>query len=121
VKEQDTTVGDERGGGVWRGIDWLYNCTYTVGVSFEWDSAKALANRKKHGIDFADAVSALEDESALTMEDVGSYGERRWISVGMDGLGRLLVVVFTWRGDTVRLISARPATANERRAYEAEA
>ena len=97
-------MGSGIAGSILRRIDSLYNCTYTVGVSFEWDSAKAWANRKKHGVEFSDAVSALEDESALTMEDVGSYGERRWISLGMDGLGRLLVVVFTWRGDTIRLI-----------------
>ena len=46
-------------------------------MSFEWDPAKATSNLRKHGIDFADAVSALEDESALTMEDALSEGERR--------------------------------------------
>jgi uncharacterized DUF497 family protein len=87
-------------------------------VSFEWDPAKARTNLRKHGIDFADAVSALEDESALTIEDPFSESEPRWITLGLDALGRVLVVVYTWRGDSVRLISARPATAGERRQYE---
>jgi len=55
------------------------------------------------------------------MEDALSEGERRWITQGMDALGRLLVVVYSWRGDSIRLISARAATARERKQYEAEA
>lgn len=74
-------------------------------MSFEWDSAKAKANLRKHGIDFADAVAALEDEASLTIEDASADGERRWITTGMDALGRVLVVVYTWRGDAIRLIS----------------
>ena len=62
-------------------------------VSFEWNAAKANANLRKHGIDFADAATALEDESALTMGDAFSAEEERWITLGMDALGRLLVVV----------------------------
>jgi uncharacterized DUF497 family protein len=90
-------------------------------VSFEWDSAKAGTNLRKHGVDFADAVAALEDEAALTLEDASADGERRWITLGMDALGRVLIVIYTWRGDTIRLISARRATAHERKQYEAEA
>jgi uncharacterized DUF497 family protein len=86
-------------------------------VSFEWDRAKAKSNLAKHGVDFADAVSALEDEAALTIEDPASAGERRWVTLGMDLLGRILVVVYTWRGDRIRVISARQATAQERRQY----
>lgn len=87
-------------------------------VDCEWDPAKAKANLTKHGIHFADAVSALEDDSALTIRDPYSEDEERWITIGMDALGRLLVVVYTWRGERVRLISARQATAQERRQYE---
>jgi len=87
VKEQDTTAGGGMAGVFLRRIDSLYNCTYTVGVSFEWDSTKASANRKKHGVEFSDAVSALEDESALTMEDVGSYGESDGFRWGWTGSG----------------------------------
>ena len=87
-------------------------------VSFEWNAAKANANLRKNGIDFADAATALEDESALTMQDAFSAEEERWITLGMDALGRLLVVVYTWRGDQIRLISARQATPREWRQYE---
>jgi hypothetical protein len=87
-------------------------------VRYEWDPAKARLNLKKHGIDFADAVSVLEHDLALTMRDAFTQHEERWITVGMDALGRLLVVVYTWRGGRIRLISARPAAARERRQYE---
>lgn len=84
----------------------------------EWNPAKARANVSKHKVHFGDAVSALEDESALTIRDPYSTDEERWITIGMDALGRVLVVVYTWRGERVRLISARLATPNERRQYE---
>ena len=93
----------------------VYNCTY---VHVEWDPAKARLNARKHGILFADAVAVLEDERALTMCDPFSGDEERWITLGMDTFGRVLVVVYTWRGKRVRLISARKATARERRRYE---
>ena len=87
-------------------------------MGYEWDPAKARQNLRKHGVDFADAVPVLEDEAALTIRDPFSEQEQRWITLGMDALGRLLVVVYTWRGDRIRLISARPATPRERRQYE---
>ena len=87
-------------------------------MGYEWDPAKARQNLRKHGVDFADAVTVLEDEAALSIRDPFSEQEPRWITLGMDALGRLLVVVYTWRGDRIRLISARPATPRERRQYE---
>ena len=96
----------------------VYECTYNETVDCEWDPAKARANLAKHGIHFPDAVSALEDEQALTIRDSSSTEEERWITLGMDALGRILVVVYTWRGEHLRLISARPATPRERRQYE---
>ncbi|HLN03988.1 MAG TPA: BrnT family toxin [Bryobacteraceae bacterium] len=84
----------------------------------EWDPAKARANFTKHGVRFADAVTALEDDSALTMSDLSSVDEERWVTMGLDASGRLLVVVYTWRGERVRLISAREATPRERSQYE---
>jgi hypothetical protein len=81
----------------------------------EWDAEKAAANLRKHRVDFADAETALRDEMAMTMPD--DEGER-FVTLGMDALGRLLVVVYEWRDDDVRLISARKASRAERRQYE---
>ena len=87
-------------------------------MGFEWDSGKAARNLAKHGVCFADAVAVLEDDLALTIRDSYFENEVRWITIGTDILGRLLVVVYTWRGEGIRLISARPATPRERRQYE---
>ena len=58
----------------------------------------------------------LEDEHAVTLPD-DAYGEERWVTIGIDGLARVLAVVYAWRGATIRIISARPATHKERRQY----
>ena len=92
-------------------------CIY-LSVGYEWDPAKARANFEKHRILFADAVTTLEDDLALTVRDPFSEDEDRWITLGKDAAGRLLVVVYTWRGDRVRLISARLATPREKSQYE---
>jgi uncharacterized DUF497 family protein len=86
-------------------------------MSIEWDTRKAAANLQKHGIDFADAATVLEDERGVTVPDELSLDEARYLTVGMDALGRVLVVAYTWRTDTLRLISARRATPRERRQY----
>jgi uncharacterized protein len=86
-------------------------------MSIEWDSRKAAANLQKHGIDFADAATVLEDERAVTVLDERIPDEARYLTVGMDALGRILVVAYTWRAETLRLISARRATPRERRQY----
>jgi len=87
-------------------------------VEYEWDEEKAVANLRKHGVDFADAALVLEDEHALTMGDLYSEDEDRFVTTGRDSEERLLVVVYTWRGERIRLISAREATRRERREYE---
>ena len=94
----------------------MYERTYTTGV-VGWDPDKADANLEKHGIDFADAATVLSDELALTRPD-DDPDEERFLTLGIDALGRLLVVVYTWRDDEVRLISARRATPSERKQYE---
>jgi uncharacterized DUF497 family protein len=86
-------------------------------MDFEWDAQKARMNVRKHGIQFADAVHVLEDDNALTTSEHASDGEERWITLGVDALGRILVVVYTWRKTRVRIISARPATPGERDRY----
>jgi uncharacterized DUF497 family protein len=79
-------------------------------------SQKAASNARKQGIPFADAVSVLEDDHAITLRD-GAYGEEQWVTIAMDAFGRVLVVVYTWRGDSIRIISARAATQGEFRQY----
>jgi uncharacterized protein len=86
-------------------------------MTYQWDKDKAAANLRKHGIDFADAVSVFSDDLAITTPDE-RFDEERFITVGLDGFGRVLVVVYTWRAQKIRLISARPATRQERRQYE---
>jgi len=85
-------------------------------MRYQWDRDKAERNLNKHGIYFSDAVSVLSDDLALTIEDESSE-ERRWVTLGRDLFGRLLVVVYSWRGDEIRIISARKASAKERRQY----
>ena len=75
-------------------------------------------NLELHGVDFADAVIALEDELGLVRDDPDSEGEERFVSIGMDAYGRILVTVFTHRVDRIRLISSRKATRLERHRYE---
>lgn len=89
-------------------------------MSYVWHPDKAANNLKKHGVEFADAVGVLEDELALLREDVAAYEEERFIAVGLDYLGRLLTVIFTYRGEDIRLISARKATKKEELDYESE-
>lgn len=86
-------------------------------MEVEWDTRKAAANVRKHGVDFADAATVLYDELAVTVSD-DDPEEGRFVTVGMDALGRLLVVVYTWRGGSGQMISARQATGRERRQYE---
>lgn len=87
-------------------------------MSIEWDPEKARLNVQKHGIRFADAEGVLFDPNAISVEDERAEGEQRFVALGMDSRGRLLVVVYTYRGETVRSISARTATKKERGAYE---
>lgn len=86
-------------------------------MEIEWDPDKARENIRVHGVNFAVAAGVLEDENALTIEDINALGEQRFRSLGMDGLGRLLVVVYTYRGEKIRLISAWKASRKQERQY----
>ena len=87
-------------------------------MNVEFDPAKDGANRRKHGVSLCEAEGALYDPLALTVED-RDHGEPRFVTLGTDTLGRLLVVAWTWRDETtIRLISARRAQPHERKAYE---
>ena len=89
-------------------------------MDYEWDPEKAAENLRAHHVRLSYAADVLEDAYALTREDASAQGEQRWVSVGMDGLGRVLTVVYMYRGECIRLISARRATRREREYYERE-
>lgn len=89
-----------------------------VTAGFEWDPERARTNLRKHGVDLADAVAVFEDQRGLTMRDVlTAVDEQRYLTMGADIQGRVLVVAYTWRGSRIRLFSARRALPSERRHY----
>jgi uncharacterized DUF497 family protein len=84
----------------------------------EWDERMARANLRKHAVDLADAAAVLEDERGVTIrEELSAVNEIRFLTLGKDNLGRVLVVEHTWRPPNIRLHSARKATPAERRQY----
>ena len=92
---------------------------YIINVQFEWDDQKAQRNALKHGILFEEATTAFHDPEGLIAEDSAhSQQEQREWFIGESSENRLLVIVFTRRGQAIRLISARPAGRKERRLYE---
>lgn len=84
-----------------------------------FDPAKAGANLRKHGVSFAHAEQALRDPRAFTVEDPNALDEHRYITLGMDAVGRLLVVVHASRHEFARIISARKASKGEASFYHA--
>jgi uncharacterized DUF497 family protein len=88
---------------------------------FDWDPDKAESNEKKHGISFSEAATAFGDPLSLTIPDPDhSVGEARFVLVGLTYRSRLVVVAHVEDQDSIRIISARPATSAERRFYEQE-
>jgi uncharacterized DUF497 family protein len=87
-------------------------------MDFEFDPAKAAGNLRKHGVSFADAEGVFMDPLAMHRIDPDAEGEERLLAIGRGSAGHLLVVVYTLRDDSIRLISARRASAAEIRAYE---
>lgn len=88
-------------------------------MQFEWDPAKAAENLAKHGVSFEEAATVFRDTLSQTGQDPDhSVGEERFVTFGVSTSGRLLVVAHAERGDTIRIISARPATPAERNIYE---
>lgn len=88
-------------------------------MEFEWDPLKAISNERKHDVGFQEALSAFQDPLSLSIHDpVHSEEEDRFVLVGMTEKNRLMVVVYTMRGESIRIISARSATQKERRDYE---
>lgn len=88
-------------------------------MRFEWDRSKAERNLKRHRVSFDEAVTVFYDPLTATFDDPEhSRGENRLITIGRSSRGRLLVVVHVERGDTIRIISARLTTAQERKRHE---
>ena len=87
-------------------------------MSPEFDPKKNAANIAKHGMSLATGDGVLHDPLAITIEDSSALDEPRWITVGTNSLGSLMVVVWTERGEAIRLISVRLASAKERKSYE---
>ena len=88
-------------------------------MNFEWDEEKASTNQKKHGISFTEASEVFNDEFSSCISDPDhSYEEERYLLFGVSSKGSYLVVSFTEREDSIRIISARRMTNQERNAYE---
>ena len=93
---------------------------YTQPVLVEFDPAKARRNLLQHGVSFGEAEMALRDPEGRTREDPDAEGELRFVTLGLDAFGRVLVVVHTPRGDRTRIISARKASRGETDQYHAK-
>ena len=89
-------------------------------MGFEWDAAKAKTNVRSHGVRFEESRAVFDGPYAITIaDDEADPSEERFVSIGMGALGRVLIVVYTYRDDNIRTISARVAVARERAEYEA--
>ena len=89
-------------------------------MRFAWDPAKERLNEQRHGVRFQEATTVFGDPLAITIADSDhSVGEERFLTIGQSRAGNLLVVCHTEQGNTIRIISARTASAQERKDYEA--
>jgi len=87
-------------------------------MRFQFDPKKAASNLRRHGVSFADAEGVFLDRLAIHQPDPDAEGEERFIAVGLGSAGNVLVVVYTLRGEEIRLISARRAARREVKDYE---
>ncbi len=87
-------------------------------MSVIWDHQKSKINKTKHRISFVDIEPIFYDPNTISCEDMDAKGEQRFIATGCDALGRIITVVYTYRSNQVRLISARRANKQERCCYE---
>jgi uncharacterized DUF497 family protein len=94
---------------------------YTGVVSFEWDPNKAAVNVRKHRVQFSEAAGVFSDDYAITIhDDESDPDEQRFLTLGMGIQGRILVVVYCYSGENIRIVSARTAGRPERDQYEAQ-
>jgi len=97
----------------------LYGCAYHYAMKIEYDLEKAAINPLNHdGVTFDEAKPVLLDPYSLSREDIDANGEQRFVTLGMGAKNRILIVVWTLRGDCVRLISAWKANQTQRSRYE---
>lgn len=90
-----------------------------MSLRFEWDAAKARLNLSKHSVSFEEASTVFGDRGTITIPDpLHSLAEERFVTIGVSETGKIPVVVATERGDSLRLISARPASKRERKQYK---
>ena len=87
-------------------------------MAIEFDPKKNAINLRKHGVSLSEGDGVLSDPLALTMEDPSATGEQRFVTIGTNIFGSLMVIVWTGRGEDIRLISVRQAEPKERRNYE---
>ncbi|OYQ63590.1 hypothetical protein B9G53_15880 [Pseudanabaena sp. SR411] len=88
-------------------------------MKYEWDENKAVKNLAKHGVSFAEAKTIFDDPMYVDFYDLDhSEDEERYLIVGESNRGRLLIVSYTERRESIRIISAREVTKSEREAYE---
>jgi uncharacterized DUF497 family protein len=88
-------------------------------MKYEWDENKAIKNLAKHGVSFAEAKTIFDDPMYVDFYDLDhSEDEERYLIVGESNRGRLLIVSYTERRESIRIISAREVTKSERETYE---
>jgi uncharacterized DUF497 family protein len=88
-------------------------------MKYEWDENKAVKNLAKHGVSFAEAKTIFDDPLYVDFYDLDhSEDEERYLIVGESNRGRLLIVSYTERRESIRIISAREVTKSERETYE---
>lgn len=91
---------------------------HSIKTKITWDPVKAKQNRLKHRVFFSEVESVFYDPNAISVEDKNAESEARYVTIGLDSLVRVVVVVYTYRDDEIRVISARKATKAEQRIYE---
>ncbi|MCJ7815577.1 MAG: BrnT family toxin [Xanthomonadales bacterium] len=91
---------------------------HIIEMKITWDPVKAKSNRLKHRVFFSELEAVFYDPNAISIEDMDSIDESRFIVIGHDALGRLVVVVYTYRDTVIRIISARKASKTEQKVYE---
>ena len=96
----------------------MYNVHILSIMASTFDPNKNTINLRKHGISLSEGDGVLNDSLAVTIEDISAEGEQRFATIGMNTFGALRVVVWTQRGNDIRIISVRQAESKERRTYE---